>query len=97
MPKVNGVFTEPNNKNRASWANIALDAYAKETQGGPVHERRVTVDDPSDPESRDHAEEVMSDLLGDLQHLAMAWGIDFEEQLDRANRHFAAEVAEEEL
>lgn len=37
----------------------------------------------------------MTDLLCNLQHLAEAQGVDFQECLDRANRHYVNEIESE--
>lgn len=85
-------FTEPDNADRASFARTGVEAYARCTRSG---DSTVTVDDPADPDSRENAEEVIGDLLGDLRHLCQAWGIDFDEVSERGRGHFEYEVAEE--
>jgi len=94
MPYVNGAFEEPNNGNRASWARTGVNAYAAETRHSPS-EQVIDMTTPDEWPGRDHAEEVISDFLGDLRHLCKELGLDFDELSERGNGHYEYEVAEE--
>lgn len=95
MPYSNGAFEEPDNGDRAEWAGAALDAYAAQTRHDP-REQTVFVTGPDDEDGRENAEEVMSDLLCDMQHLCARWGIEWPAMLERADGHFAAEHDDDE-
>lgn len=84
---------EPDNTDRAEWAGAALDKYAEMTRNDP-REQTVTVDGPDDEEGREHAEEVLSDLLCDLQHLADQLGVDWDVVTERGERNHADEMEE---
>lgn len=89
MPYMDGNFFEPDNEDRAGFANIALDAYARETRHDP-REQSVDMGDA------DHVTEVMSDLVCDLMHLADAAGVEFDQILESARSNYDFEVMEEE-
>lgn len=91
MPWINGEFQEPNNEDRANFAWAAVNAYAAETRSGG---ERVVSDPRLSTDTRAQAEEVISDLLCDLRHLAVAWDIDWEAVDERGRWHFDFEVAE---
>lgn len=93
MPTINGEFQEATNSTRADWASTALDAYAAETRNDP-REQTVELLGPDDREGKENAEEVMSDLLCDLHHLADRFGIEWEALLGRGAMHYRDEVAE---
>lgn len=95
MPQMDDFFREPDNSDRAEWAGAALDAYAGMTRNDP-REQTVEVTGPEDADGRENAEEVMSDLLCDMQHLCARWGIEWPAMLERADGHFAAEHDDEE-
>lgn len=83
--------SEPTNADRADWARVGVHAYAEETRHDP---REQTVSGETE-EDRDHAEEVISDLLCDMRHLADVLGINFQEVLGRSLRDYTQDVAEE--
>lgn len=83
------------NEDRAGFAAAAVNAYCSMTRFDP-REQTVSVEGPDDKDGREHAEEVMSDLLGDLRHLAKAFGIDWDAIDERGREHFEYELAEEE-
>lgn len=89
MPYMDGVFMEPDNADRAGFANVALDAYAHETRHDP-REQAVVITDP------EHVTEVMSDLICDLMHLADETGVEFDKIMETARSNYDFEVAEEE-
>jgi hypothetical protein len=93
MPHTPAGYFEPDNGDRAEWANVALDAYAAQTRNNP-QEQSVSVDNPDDPDEKENAEEVIGDLLSDLHHLCDQWGIDWEGRLETAAMHYRDEVAE---
>ena len=64
------------NMDRARWAAIALDAFAKATG----QDLRVEADD------------VIGDLLCDLQHLCVIRGFDYEMLAARGCEHFDEEA-----
>jgi hypothetical protein len=94
MPYVNGSFTEPGNGDRAGWAQEALEAFARQTRHDPAEQALMT---GTEQEDREHAEEVLSDLLADLQHFARRHGLDWDTCLCRGEMHFEEEVEEEEM
>ena len=66
---------DPNNDDRANWAEAALRAFQAVTK----------TDD----------EDAVSDLIGDLLHLAARQGLDPQLMLDRAQANYEAECEEE--
>lgn len=84
-------MTSPDNTDRAGWAQSAVHHYASLTRSDP---REQTVSS-EDEDAREHAEEVISDLLGDLRHLSRQLGINFQTMLGRSLGHFTEELAEE--
>jgi len=89
------MIEELNNKSRAGWAREAVEAYARETRHSPSEQVIDVTTRPDEWPGRDHAEEVISDLLGDLRHLCDELGLDFDEQSERGAMHHREEVAEE--
>jgi hypothetical protein len=87
-------MTEPDNEDRAGFALSGVEAYARTTRSGSS-EQTVSVDGPDDEEGREHAEEVISDLLCDLRHLCDVLGVNFQMTLGRSLRDYTEEVAEE--
>lgn len=69
------------NAQRASWAEVALGAYAPLTYGRRLHEL-----------ADEDRETCVSDLLADLIHYCRREDIDFERCLNSAFRHAAAEA-----
>jgi hypothetical protein len=65
------------NDERADWAGEALAAFARVTRMDSAGEDAAT---------------ILSDLLGDLLHWCDRHDLDFEEQLERARGHYAAET-----
>lgn len=65
------------NKERADAALIALDRY----DGGGRH-----------PVEKEEIGEAMIDLIADLKHLARREGVDFDEVLRMAGRHYFEEA-----
>ena len=74
----------PTNEDRAAFARLAVDAYYLRTR----HE----VGPEEDVEAW---EEVASDLLCDLHHLADRHGVDWDAVVRRASGHYEAEIIEE--
>ena len=72
---------EITNDERASWAEIALTAFGQRT--GMVIE---SVGDDEDPFL------IIADLLADLAHWCDRHGVDLQEALRRAGRHYRAEI-----
>lgn len=77
-------MSEITNEDRAGFADVAVDAYHLRT-------RHVVGPDINDPEEW---EEVMSDLLCDLRHLADVRGLDWNVLLARGVSHYMAEIDE---
>ena len=73
------------NLHRAAWAKNALNTFVRET-------REVT---SADKLSREDLEDALTDLTGDLLHLACLKRCDPETILERARSHFDAELVEE--
>ena len=88
MPYMGDSFTEPDNSDRAEWANAALDTFAALTHSDP---REQSVD----PEDKDYLEEVAGDLMCDLFHLLNQAGIDPEEVIPTARYNYEFERDEE--
>jgi hypothetical protein len=65
------------NDDRASWADLAVDAFG-EACGLAA--------------GAESLDEIVGDLIGDLLHLVTREGFDADEVLDSARRHFVAEV-----
>jgi hypothetical protein len=82
---------EPNNRDRAEWARLAVNAYAEETRHG-LQEQTVSGETEED---RDHAEEVIGDLFCDLHHLCDVLGVSFDEVLRRGQSDWGQDVSEE--
>ncbi|TWT44413.1 hypothetical protein RAS1_08280 [Phycisphaerae bacterium RAS1] len=76
---------EPNNADRAAWAENALEVFTVETYCGRY---------PRNLE-RDDLETAVGDLIADLLHYANRKGLDTDEILRSASFHFEAELAEE--
>ncbi|MFE4497106.1 hypothetical protein ACFRKD_32140 [Streptomyces niveus] len=76
------------NRTRASWAVIALDAFGVAT-GQRYTDGTLNVDE-------EELNEIASDLLANLFHLARINLVDPDEIVGRAYLHFNEEVAEEE-
>lgn len=72
----------PTNEDRAGWAQVAVDAFAAETNMDAAGEDMQT---------------VMGDLLADLMHLCQQNDIDFERILATGKMHFEAELEEEKV
>lgn len=83
-------MSEVTNADRAGWAQAAAEAYASETRFDPREQVIVNGDD----DDKDHASEVIGDLLGDLRHLCDTLGLDFDTLSETGAMHHAEEVAE---
>ncbi len=70
--------SETTNKDRAKWAMAAVQTFADVTGLDTASEA-------------DGLETTITDLLADLMHLCDANGLQLQELLERANRHYAAE------
>lgn len=70
----------PTNLDRSTWADAALDAYARLTR---------TIPEDSD------TEELVRDLLTDLMHLCDRDGVDFAQELEYARGNYQEEMDEE--
>lgn len=75
-------MSEPNNRDRARWANNALRVFIGTTWNG----------ENPDTMHRDDLECAITDLICDLLHLADQKGLDAKEILERGNAHFEAEI-----
>jgi O-succinylbenzoate synthase len=93
MPYKEGVFVEPDNEDRAGWAHVALNAFAKETRNDP-REQEVEISD-DEIGGRDQLEEVAGDLICDLMHLLKLHGLEPEEIIATARYNFEFEEDEE--
>jgi hypothetical protein len=67
---------DPNNDDRAGWADIALKAFSAETGQIPALE----------------IEDIVCDLLCDLGHFCDRHHINLQDQLGRAEGHYNAET-----
>lgn len=70
---------EPSNRERADWANTALEVFAAEIGMEGTEERDL----------------LISDLLSDLMHLCDIEEIDLSACFDRAYGHYCEELHEE--
>lgn len=75
------------NENRADWATNALETFTEETYGGRSFAALVA----EQPDEGDDAYTAVQDLIGDLLHVAVRYGWDPHELLDRALRNFEHE------
>lgn len=94
MPMNEGGFTEPDNNDRADFANDAVSAYYKRTRPSDPYPEEIGAGDPDDQEV---LAEVLRDLLCDLRHWADVVGLDFSDQDEMALGHYDEEVTQEEL
>lgn len=80
------------NERRADWAANALDTFTRETYGG-----RAFAELPAGQESPEHGDDytAISDLIGDLLHVAVRKGFDAHKLLQSAVANFDHENAPE--
>lgn len=90
MPWNNGQFEEPDNNDRAEWANQALTAYSEATR--PAEEVELTLGNEDDKEE---FQTRLGDLLCDLRHLADQWGVDYDEANDNGLGNYVEERQED--
>lgn len=76
----------PNHRERIGWAREAADAYCKATRHRTLNEY---ISEPS------AGEEVITDLMCDLRHLADSLRIDWTQAGTRAARRNRAELEDE--
>lgn len=74
-------MSDPTNDDRAEWAELAIDTFAKATG---MRSERNDEDD----------ETILGDLLTDLRHWAAANGVDFDAICAGSAHTFAEEVEE---
>jgi hypothetical protein len=72
------MFTEPTNDERAEWAQVALNAFAKETRMDTAGEDDAT---------------VLGDLLTNLMHWCDRNGVDFDTKLTGAVVNYETETS----
>lgn len=94
MPMTENGFSEPDNNDRADFANDAVSAYYKRTRPSDPYPEEIGAGDPDDQEA---LAEVLRDLLCDLRHWADVVGLDFSDQDEMAMGHYDEEVTQEEL
>ena len=82
-------MSERDNSDRARSAMLAVDAYGADTRY-VAEEQHVHPDDWK--RGREHHEELLGDLLGDLRHLCDRLGLDFDKLNDRGEYHHHAET-----
>lgn len=75
-------FCGPSNSDRAEWARIVLDTFAD------AHVQKLDIMDV------DSVLEVIGDFIADLLHLLDRSPVEWEDVWDRANFHYAEELAE---
>lgn len=83
--------SEPDNNDRADWAENAANTFAEETYGGRTFTELVE----EQPDVGDDAYTVLQDLITDVLHLAKRHGWSAVELLQRAQSNFDDEVEEE--
>lgn len=85
------IFSEPTNEDRADWATVAMDAFAKVTFNGQTFTQMMR-EDGAEGEGPD----ALRDLVCDLFHLAQRIGLDPETVAAGALANYRDEVEEEE-
>lgn len=78
--------TGPTNEDRAHWALVAVEAYARQTRFDP-DEQKIT--------GQEGLQEVLGDLLCDARHLAASYGVDFDELAENSRGAWQEECDEE--
>ena len=84
-------MSEPNNADRANWAEIAVNAFGEETYCG----RTFTATVVQQPTDQGDAYTMAQDLVSDIMHLARRHGWDPVKMLENARWHFECEEEEE--
>lgn len=93
MPMTEFGFKEPDNNDRADFANDAVSAYFERTRPSDPYPAEIGACDADDKEA---LAEVLGDLLCDLRHWADVVGLDFEECNENGEGHYDIEVEEEQ-
>lgn len=94
MPMSPNGFIEPDNEDRADFANDALSAYFERTRpADPYPEELGTLDE----DDREALAEALRDLLCDLRHWADVTGIDYDDQNEMAMGHYDEELEEAQI
>lgn len=94
MPMTESGFTEPDNEDRADFANDAVAVYYQRTRPADPYPEEIGAGDQDDVEA---LAEVLGDLLCDLRHWADVVGIDFDGANDTGEGHYVEEVEEEKI
>lgn len=83
---------DPNNDDRAAWAENAVNVFAEETYCG----RTFTATVKEQPDTGDDAYTMCQDLISDILHLARKHGWEADRMIRNAVGAFEEEVAEED-
>lgn len=94
MPMTEDRFTEPDNNDRADFANDAVSAYFERTRLSDPYPADIGALDDDD---REALTEVLGDLLCDLRHWADVTGIDFDDASETGEGNYVEEFREELL
>lgn len=92
MPMNEDGFNEPDNNDRADFANDAVSAYFVRTRPSDPYPEDISALDEDD---REALTEALGDMLCDLQHWADVAGIDFDDRLETGRMHYGEEVEDE--
>lgn len=94
MPMTGDGFKEPDNNDRADFANDAVAAYVQRTRPNDEYPEEIGT---GDPDIQEMLAEALRDLLCDLRHWADVVGLDFTDQNEMGMVHYDEEVHGEEL
>lgn len=83
-------MSEPNNSDRAAWAESAVNTFGTETYCG----RTFTATVIDQPNEGDDAYTMCQDLISDILHLAVLHGWDASEIVRKAVANFDDELSE---
>lgn len=91
MPMSPNGFIEPDNEDRADFANDAVGAYVERTRPADPYPVELGTLDEDDREALASA---LGDLLCDLRHWADVTGIDFDTADENGRGHYEIELEE---
>ena len=94
MPMNEDGFNEPDNNDRADFANDAVSAYFERTRPSDPYPAEIGALDEDD---REALAEALGDLLCDLQHWADLTGADFDHCLENGRYHYSEELGEDRI
>lgn len=89
MTEFHPLTFEPTNRQRAEWARVGVDAFARETYCGRSFTEEHT---PGEDDSASDAYTMLQDLITDILHLADQCGWPASDLLRRADDMYRQEV-----